>query len=92
MTTITTSSSRLEQSKVNRLLGPALKSLYDIEVYLKKSRAVTLISAHHLPDDVYREAARVFSEQELADLNLAVMSINSWNRLSIAFRYEPEPE
>jgi len=27
----------LEQSKVNRLLGPALKSLYDIEVYLKKS-------------------------------------------------------
>ena len=37
MTTITTSSSRLEQSKVNRLLGPALKSLYDIEVYLKKS-------------------------------------------------------
>ena len=37
MTTITTSSSRLEQSKVNRLLGLALKSLYDIEVYLKKS-------------------------------------------------------
>jgi alkylhydroperoxidase family enzyme len=47
---------------------------------------------HHLPDEVYAEAARVFSEQELVDLNLAVMSINSWNRLSIAFRYEPERE
>jgi alkylhydroperoxidase family enzyme len=70
---------------VNHLLGPALKSLYDIE-------AVTLISAHHLPDEVYAEAAAVFSEQELVDLNLAVMSINSWNRLSIPFRYEPEPE
>jgi hypothetical protein len=44
------------------------------------------------PDEVYAEAVRVFSEQELVDLNLAVMSINSWNRLSIAFRYEPERE
>jgi alkylhydroperoxidase family enzyme len=43
-----------------------------------------------LPDDIYAEAGRVFSEQELVDLNLAVMSINSWNRLSIAFRYEPD--
>jgi hypothetical protein len=34
----------------------------------------------------------IFSEQELVDLNLAVMSINSWNRLSIPFRYQPEPE
>jgi alkylhydroperoxidase family enzyme len=56
------------------------------------AEAVTLISVHHLPDEVYAEAARVFSEQELVDLNLAVMSINSWNRLSIAFRYEPERE
>ena len=54
------------------------------------AEAVTLISLHHLPDAVYAEAARVFSEQELVDLNLAVMSINSWNRLSIAFRYEPD--
>jgi alkylhydroperoxidase family enzyme len=45
---------------------------------------------HHLPDEVFAEAASVFSEQELVDLNLAVMSINSWNRLSIAFEYQPE--
>jgi len=30
-------SSRLEQPKVNQLLGPALKSLYEIEGYLRKS-------------------------------------------------------
>ena len=29
--------SRMEQPKVNQLLGSALKSLYDIEVYLRKS-------------------------------------------------------
>jgi alkylhydroperoxidase family enzyme len=27
-----------------------------------------------------------FSEQELADLTLAVVAINGWNRLNIAFR------
>jgi AhpD family alkylhydroperoxidase len=152
----TSVSPRIEPSKVNQLLGPALKSLYDIEAHLRKStlepqlreliklrvsqingcayciiyhrrdalklgvperrihllnawreaseseysdreraalawaEAVTLISVHHLPDEVYAEAVQVFSEQELVDLNLAVMSINSWNRLSIAFRYEPE--
>ena len=56
------------------------------------AEAVTLISVHHLPDDVYAEAVRVFSEQELADLNLLVMSINSWNRLAIPFRFEPDHE
>jgi alkylhydroperoxidase family enzyme len=56
------------------------------------AEAVTLIAAQHLPEEVYAEAVRVFSEQELVELNLAVMSINSWNRLSIAFRYEPERE
>jgi AhpD family alkylhydroperoxidase len=56
------------------------------------AEAVTLISVHHLPDDVYAGAVRVFSEQELVDLDLTVMSINSWNRLAIAFRYEPDRE
>ena len=37
MATIVAVSSRMEQPKVNQLLGPALKSLYDIEVYLRKS-------------------------------------------------------
>ena len=50
------------------------------------------ISLHHLPDDVYAHAVGVFSEQELVDLNLTIMSINSWNRLAIAFRYQPDRE
>jgi len=51
-----------------------------------------LISLRHLPDDVYALAVGVFSEQELVDLNLTIMSINSWNRLAIAFRYQPDRE
>ena len=56
------------------------------------AEAVTLISLRHLPDDVYAHAVGVFSEQELVDLNLTIMSINSWNRLAIAFRYQPDRE
>jgi len=37
MNTTAAVSPRMEQPKVNQLLGPALKSLYEIEVYLRKS-------------------------------------------------------
>jgi alkylhydroperoxidase family enzyme len=30
-----------------------------------------------------------FSERELVDLTYAVMAINAWNRLAIAFRKQP---
>ena len=37
-------------------------------------------------DDVYEETRKHFSQQELADLTLAIVAINGWNRLNIAFR------
>jgi AhpD family alkylhydroperoxidase len=52
------------------------------------SEAVTLVSETHVPDDVYEEARKEFSEAELIDLTLAVIMINGWNRLNIAFRTE----
>jgi AhpD family alkylhydroperoxidase len=52
------------------------------------AEAVTLITEGHVPDTVYREAREQFGETELANLTLAVISINGWNRLNIAFRIE----
>jgi AhpD family alkylhydroperoxidase len=52
------------------------------------AEAVTLVTEGHVPDEVYREAREQFSETELANLTLAVVSINGWNRLNIAFRIE----
>ena len=52
--------------------------------------AVTLVSKTHVPDDVYEEARRHFSEKELVDLTMAIVAINSWNRASIAFRAQPQ--
>ncbi len=53
------------------------------------TEALTRVADDHVPDEVYEEARRHFNEQELADLSLAVVAINGWNRLSIAFRTEP---
>jgi len=53
------------------------------------TEAVTRVSATHVPDEVYDQAKRSFSEKELADLTLAVGMINLWNRLAIAGRTTP---
>lgn len=50
------------------------------------TEAVTLVSAGHVPDKVFEEVRKVFSEKELVSLTMAIVAINGWNRLSIAFR------
>jgi AhpD family alkylhydroperoxidase len=52
--------------------------------------ALTLVAETHAPDDVYAEARRHFSEKELVDLTLAVVTINAWNRLAVGFRRMPD--
>lgn len=54
------------------------------------TEAITDIATSHAPDAVYDEARSAFSERELVDLTLAISTINSWNRFSIAFRTPPE--
>lgn len=52
--------------------------------------AVTRLDPQHgVSDEVHAQARAVFSEEELVDLDLAVIAINAWNRLAIPFRSEP---
>ncbi len=55
---------------------------------LEWTEAVTRISENDVPDDLYQRVRQHFSEKELVDLTLAITTINTWNRLSIAFRSE----
>jgi alkylhydroperoxidase family enzyme len=48
-----------------------------------------LITNGHVPDAVFEAVRQHFTDQELVNLTLAVTSINTWNRLSIAFRVVP---
>jgi len=49
------------------------------------TEAVTQLGPHGVPDDVYRDARAQFDERQLVDLTMAVVAINGWNRLAVAF-------
>lgn len=58
------------------------------------TEAVTLVVENHVPDDVFEQAREHFGEQELVELTLAMVAINGWNRIAIAFlpevgKYQP---
>ncbi len=53
------------------------------------AEALTLVTDNHVPDEVFEEARRQFSDEELANLTLAVVAINGWNRINVAFRTVP---
>jgi AhpD family alkylhydroperoxidase len=89
-------------SKDARALGETEQRLYALNAWretpfytereraaLEWTEAVTLISQTHAPDDVYERVAKQFTPEELANLTLAITTINSWNRLAIAFRIVP---
>ncbi len=89
-------------SKDARARGETEQRLYELDAWretrfysareraaLAWTEAVTLVANGHVADDVYEEAHKQFSDRELAFLTLAIVAINSWNRLAIAFRAEP---
>jgi AhpD family alkylhydroperoxidase len=89
-------------SKDARARGEAEQRLYGLTAWreapyytdreraaLAWAEAVTEVSHTHVPDDVYDLARQQFKEKELVDLTLAVIAINSWNRLAISFRKVP---
>ena len=53
------------------------------------TEAVTLVADGHVPDAVYEEVRRSFSDDELVALTMAVATINAFNRLNIALRTVP---
>ena len=95
-------------SKDMRAIGESEERVYMVSVWresglyspreraaLAWTEAVTLVGETRVPDEVYELARRHFGAKELVDLTLAVVAINGWNRLAIAFRtvpgsYKPE--
>ncbi|SCL38741.1 alkylhydroperoxidase AhpD family core domain-containing protein [Micromonospora rhizosphaerae] len=54
--------------------------------------AVTRLGEHGVPDEVWDAAAKVWSEKELADLVVAIATINVWNRIAVTSRTQPPTE
>jgi AhpD family alkylhydroperoxidase len=56
---------------------------------LEWTEAVTLIGESHVPDELYQSVRQQFSEKELVDLTLAVVSVNGGIRMATSFRQVP---
>jgi len=89
-------------SKDARALGETEQRLYALNAWretpfygereraaLEWTEAVTLVAETHVPDEIYEQARKHFSEKELLDLTFAVVVINSWNRLAVSLRAVP---
>ncbi len=50
---------------------------------LELTEAISLIAENHVTDSVYQEVSRYFSENEIAQITMAVITINAWNRIAI---------
>lgn len=71
----------------------ALNAWREAPFFTKRERAaldwtevVTLVAETHVPDAVYAHVKEHFSDEELLNLTMAVIAINSWNRLAVSFR------
>ncbi|MCO5053580.1 MAG: carboxymuconolactone decarboxylase family protein [Verrucomicrobiae bacterium] len=89
-------------TKDARAAGETEQRLYTLSVWhetpfftereraaLAWTEAVTRVAESQVPDSVYEQARKQFSEKELVDLTLAIIAINGWNRLAISFRSVP---
>ena len=53
------------------------------------TEALTNVRDGHVPDAVLEEARAEFGEEELMNLTMAIVAINGWNRIAIAFAPSP---
>jgi len=89
-------------TKDARLEGESEQRLYGIPLWretpfftpreraaLAWSEAVTEVGHSGVPDEVYAEVREHFTDVEIVNLTIAVIAINGWNRLAVAFRTPP---
>ncbi|MCO5089784.1 carboxymuconolactone decarboxylase family protein [Bosea sp. (in: a-proteobacteria)] len=53
------------------------------------TEAVTRLAETGVSDEVFAAARAQFSEPELVELTMAIIAINGWNRINVAFRTVP---
>jgi len=58
-------------------------------VILALTEAVTLIHQGGIPADLYKEASETFDANYLAQIIMAITTINSWNRIAISGLFQP---
>lgn len=74
-----------------RLYG--LSAWHESPYYTERERAAftwaEALTECHVPDEVYNAVKKHFSDEELIDLTFVVTTINTWNRINLAFPNTP---
>lgn len=58
------------------------------QAILALTEEMTLIR-HHVSDETYEKALELLGEQYLAQVMMAIIAINAWNRIGVATRMQP---
>lgn len=73
----------------------ALSAWRESPLFTEKERAVlalteevTLISDHGVSDRVYSRVSEHFNEEQIAQIIMAITTINAWNRIAIAIQIQ----
>lgn len=61
-------------------------------VALAWAEALTLLSHSEITEDIYQNTLDTFGQQGLLDLTMAIVQINSWNRISVSLCFQPDIE
>jgi len=56
---------------------------------LEWTEAITKLSEHGVPDEIYKRVRAQLSETQITELTYAIGVINMWNRLNISFQTVP---
>ena len=85
-----------------RKAGESKRRLYAVSVWreapfftereraaLAWTESITRIADTHATDEDYELLRAQFSDKEMVDLTLAIVTINGWNRLAVGFRKMP---
>lgn len=86
-------------SKELRAKGETEQRLYGLSAwretpyYSEKERAALAwaeaVTACHVPDEIYNKVKEHFTDDEMIALTIGVTTINTWNRINLAFPTEP---
>jgi AhpD family alkylhydroperoxidase len=55
----------------------------------KLTEEITLIHQQGLSDEIYNKAIEVFGEKKTAEIIIAIITINAWNRIGVATELHP---
>lgn len=53
-------------------------------VALKMTEEITQIAQNGLSNESYQRASKVFSEKQIAEIIMAIVTINAWNRIAVS--------